>query len=701
MAKPSARKKLDVFAISAARTAVLITAEDNGGEKLPTFAMAAYTGAVMHLSGFWDPVIVDLENVQVPSQNRPILRQHDEAKIVGHSTRIDVSDKGIHVEGTISGVGPDAAEVVALAKNGFQWQASIGATAVRTEFVEPGQTATVNGREINGPVIISRETILGEISFVPLGADGATSARVAASQAQGRSAMKPKIKARVKAEYETFDEFVEAMRGMKAEEVDEKDREMLQEIYDKLPEAKAEEPKEEDEPPVEGGAKVDLKAQRMVLAAEKRRVSGINLVASSYTNHIVKLDGKDVDIVAHAIENGLQPADVELHLLKSNAAKPPVHVLVPQGIPGVAPAKVLEAAIIQSSRMTADLKAQVEKQYGDQVMQAAHSAFKGRIGLQQLLIEAARANGYHGYNFRGDHREIMQAAFSTKDVSGILSNVANKFLLQGYMSVEQAWKKISAIRAANDFKTMTSYRLTGANGYQKIAPDGQIPHATLGEQPFTNKVDTYATMVAITRQDQINDDLGALTEIPQKLGADGGRKLNSVFWAEFLDDAAFFNTDNSKGNYYAHANAVLGLTGLGVVEGMFRNQTDPDDNPLGIEPKILLVASGNGPLARSLWASTNIQSGATTGQPEANPYAGLYEPVVSSYLKAAPLVWYLLADPAVEPVMETAFLNGVESPIVETAETDFNTLGIQMRGYHDFGCAKQSFRGGVKSKGAA
>jgi hypothetical protein len=45
------------------------------------------------------------------------------------------------------------------------------------------------------------------------------------------------------------------------------------------------------------------------------------------------------------------------------------------------------------------------------------------------------------------------------------------------------------------------------------------------------------------------------------------------------------------------------------------------------------------------------------------------------------------------------FLNGRQTPIVETADADFNTLGIQMRGYHDFGCALQEFRGGVKSIG--
>ena len=61
--------------------------------------------------------------------------------------------------------------------------------------------------------------------------------------------------------------------------------------------------------------------------------------------------------------------------------------------------------------------------------------------------------------------------------------------------------------------------------------------------------------------------------------------------------------------------------------------------------------------------------------------------------------WYLLADASDLPVIEVAFLNGQESPTIETAEADFNVLGIQMRGFHDFGVSLQEPRGGVKSKG--
>ena len=60
-----------------------------------------------------------------------------------------------------------------------------------------------------------------------------------------------------------------------------------------------------------------------------------------------------------------------------------------------------------------------------------------------------------------------------------------------------------------------------------------------------------------------------------------------------------------------------------------------------------------------------------------------------------------MADAADLPLIEVAFLNGQESPTIETAEADFNVLGVQMRGFHDFGVSLQDFRAAVKVKGEA
>src|SRR5690606_16694472 len=101
--------------------------------------------------------------------------------------------------------------------------------------------------------------------------------------------------------------------------------------------------------------------------------------------------------------------------------------------------------------------------------------------------------------------------------------------------------------------------------------------------------------------------------------------------------------------------------------------------------------------------TTTANTTSTTG----NPHAGKFTIVRSSYLSSTALTgnsttaWYLLADPNDIPVIEVAFLNGMESPTVEQADADFNQLGIQMRGFHDFGVALQEYRGGLKATGEA
>src|SRR6185436_12590006 len=111
---------------------------------------------------------------------------------------------------------------------------------------------------------------------------------------------------------------------------------------------------------------------------------------------------------------------------------------------------------------------------------------------------------------------------------GILSNVANKFLLDGFEAVESSWRAIAAIRNVQDFKAVTSYRLTGGFEYLEVGPTGELKHASVGEESFTNQARTYGRMFSITREHMINDDLGALTAVPRRLGRGAALKLNDV-----------------------------------------------------------------------------------------------------------------------------------------------------------------------------
>ena len=66
------------------------------------------------------------------------------------------------------------------------------------------------------------------------------------------------------------------------------------------------------------------------------------------------------------------------------------------------------------------------------------------------------------------------------------------------------------------------------------------------------------------------------------------------------------------------------------------------------------------------------------------------------------MAWYLLLDPnAGYDVIEAAFLNGMQTPIVERAEANFENLGIRFRSWIDFGLAMKEPRGGMMMTGAA
>jgi hypothetical protein len=660
---------------------------DGGKSPLPRFTMVAYTGGLMKIAGWRYPVVVDLAGMAIPSQSRPVRFGHDATSGVGHTDRIAVEGGRLVAAGLVSRDTAAAREIVVSARNGFPWQASIGAAVEQFEFVQEGQAVRVNGREFQGPVNVVRRATLGEISFVDLGADGQTSARLAAA------AKEKEIMDATKTDKQG--EIVAAGAGNPGAG---KETPAMQAGTDKAPakvEAQAAPAAKAGATPVDAALVIDPVADmRASAAAEEERIAAVRKVCG--TDH--------ADIAAKALREGWDVTKTELEVLRADRPKAPATHVVDNTLTGT----VLEAACMLTARL-----ADVEKVHDEKTLDAASRRFRGGIGLQELLLEAAWANGYTGRNFR-DSREVLrfafgkdiQAGFSTVDIGGILSNLANKFLLDGFFSVERTWRNICAVRNVGDFKTVTSYRLIGADQYQPVAPGGELKHGTLGQEQYTNKADTFGLLLSIDRRDMINDDLGAITLVPRKLGRGSGLKINDVFWTIFLANSSFFTSGNK--NYISGADTALTIDGLTKAEVTFLDQVDSDGKPIGIMPAILLVPTALSAMGTQLFKSLEIRdTTASTKYPIANPHQGKFRSEVSRYLAntkytgASAKAWYLLAEPADLPVIEVAFLNGQESPTIETAEADFNVLGIQMRGFHDFGIALQDPRGGIKSKGEA
>lgn len=506
-----------------------------------------------------------------------------------------------------------------------------------------------------------------------------------------------------------FEQWLSA-KGLDGETISDAMRNTLQAAW----RAEQNPPKPGDKKKGEGGDDYDavMEGFRIEEVRRKRITSLVAEAIEANPNRREELDA----IGRKAISGKWDVRDTELGLLRASRPDAPTQIT---GVGGTASAAVMEAAYAQATGL-----ASVETSYPEKVLEAAWKQFKGGMTLCNLIDTTARQNGYRGaVGVKVNMEEVMRFAFrrasdggnfegradssvSTVSIGGILSNVGNKKVRDAFNSVDQSWREIAARSRVDDFKQMTTYSLTGDMIYKEIAPGGYIEHGTLGETPYTNQARSFGRMLGLDRRDLINDNAGALDKVYKKMGRGGALKLNKVVWGKFLNNATFFSSGN--GNVSTGAGSALGLAGLKAADGVFATIKDPDGELMGTTPVILLVPSALRGDAWTLVNSSDTNATTTADKPigTRNPYTGKFKAVDSPYLQDSTLTgysstaWYLLADPNDVPVIEVVFLFGRELPLVESTEADFNQLGLQVRGVHDFGAELQEFRGGVRSAGS-
>jgi phage major head subunit gpT-like protein len=326
----------------------------------------------------------------------------------------------------------------------------------------------------------------------------------------------------------------------------------------------------------------------------------------------------------------------------------------------------------------------VEKQFGERTLEAAHK--RRNMGLQEMLLRAAKANGYQGDAYKltdGNLRDVLKASFgsSTHSIANVVGTAYGKFLLNGYTSVESVWDRISMIRPVSDFKAVTGVRVNGGFVFEEVGPAGELKSAEATDEARSFGAKSYGRISAISRRDIINDDLGALTVVPTRLGRGAALRFNTNFWTEFqASNATYFEKAT------AGAGNAFSLTSLKAAVAAYRKVNDADGNPLGVNPSILLLPPEL-EIAGAEAMGSALVHGTSGAAPSTNVLAGRYQVVSSVYLSSAS-TWWLVANPGDLNAMEVLFLNGNRNPVVEQAEADFDTLGIQVRGYFDFGVAK-------------
>lgn len=300
----------------------------------------------------------------------------------------------------------------------------------------------------------------------------------------------------------------------------------------------------------------------------------------------------------------------------------------------------------------------------------------------------------------GDNMELArQAINSTSTFPAIMSNLANKSVMTGFNEAETTFQIWAGKGSNRDFKEAARVALSEAGNLELVPEGGQFQQDFLGEASARTKVATYGKLFSLTRQAIINDDLGLFSKIATKYGSAAKRLVNKMVYAQLTgnvkmqDNVALF--DAKHGNVATIGEALSVKAIAKAITAMRRQKGITGDATLNITPKYLVVPPELEMVAYQIVNSTAAVDGVNSGV--VNPYKGRFVVVADAEL-TDPDAWYLVADATQHDTIEVTYLNGVETPRLETRQ-GFDVDGIEYKVAFDCGVSALDFRGVYKNAG--
>lgn len=302
-----------------------------------------------------------------------------------------------------------------------------------------------------------------------------------------------------------------------------------------------------------------------------------------------------------------------------------------------------------------------------------------------------------------DRMMLVGAAMtSTSDFPKLLANTANKSLLMGYEEAPETYQLWTRRGNLTDFKTATRNGLSLFDEMEVVHEGGEYKMGTFTEVSESIKLLTYGRKFSISRQAIINDDLGAFTTVPRRMGRAARRKVGDLAYgvltanAALSDNVALFHA--SHGNL-AGSGAAISTTSVSARKAAMRKQKDPKGKGvLNIMSKYLIV-----PVALEDHAMTFI--GSETDFSQANPgkkniHRSTLEVVSEARLdENSATAWYLGADANLYDTVEVAFLDGNDAPTLEQ-QNGWDVDGVEFKVRIDAAAKALDFRAMQKDPGA-
>jgi hypothetical protein len=430
-------------------------------------------------------------------------------------------------------------------------------------------------------------------------------------------------------------------------------------------------------------------------AEEKQRLKALSTVALRCARETPAAADMIDDLLTAAMEDiKTSPEAFELSILK---ARPISTIHRPYRGSATVDRDVLCASLL----LRTGNESLAVKAYGEQTVETAH---RSRVtSLVDLAGRALQLGGRDPGDFASTD-EMLRAAFSLQDLPNILAQTTGRVLVQAYQATTSTWTPFAFVANAQDFKPQMGIRPASIEALSPLGPGGEIKHSKLLEEAtYPWQLGTFARMLGITRTTMINDDLGFLAMIGPMMGIAAGRSLSDLIFSVVMGGqaAGFFSAAN---NNLLTTTSALSTTSLGAGISLMRKQLDNQGMNIFVEPAVLAVPPELEMTGKALLNSALV--GRTDNQPTGNPLVNILpagqvtEPRLSNsnITGYSTTAWYLFSTPLSRPVT-VGFLRGKESPTIEIAQGEFNTLGISMRVYFDYAAALSDPRAAVKALG--
>lgn len=348
-------------------------------------------------------------------------------------------------------------------------------------------------------------------------------------------------------------------------------------------------------------------------------------------------------------------------------------------VTGTDQSKVIEVrgAVVDAILHRADRKNKIENNMSNHF--APMSLM--RLAEECLLMAGINPSGMN-------KMQLVGRALTTSDFPNILADVMNKFLRNAYTEPTRTFVGVFRERTNSDFKNINSTMLSEAPDLELKNEDGEYKYGTIVDGKEVYKLSSYGKILRFSREAIINDDLNALSRIPQLFGAAAARLESQLVWGVFTANAAL--ADAVALFHSTHANVAtagsINATNVGVLRKQMRKQTGPNGANLDIVPKFLICGPDKEFELDQFFGSFNpaAQDDVTPGHMRS------LIPIVESRLTGSK--WYLAADYNSIDTVEYCYLEGAQGVYTETRER-FDTDGVEIKARHDFAAKAMEHRG--------